>query len=233
MLTPNLSMWMVLAEGVLSFLSPCVFPLIPAYLSYLAGTSIDEVQQDHSVHKTMIWNALGFVLGLSFVFISLGAGASLVGGFLFQQGEILRKIGAILVIFFGIHHTGLITIPFLNYEKRLHMKGSTPGFFKAFLLGVTFSFGWTPCIGPILGSVLILAGNTQHVLKGMGLLGIYSLGMSIPFIIIALIVGKFLSSFRKIMPYFPIIKAVSGGLLIIMGLLMYFNYFDVLGTLFS
>ncbi|NLL71878.1 MAG: cytochrome c biogenesis protein CcdA, partial [Epulopiscium sp.] len=90
MLTPNLSMWMVLAEGVLSFLSPCVFPLIPAYLSYLAGTSIDEVQQNHNVHKTMIWNALGFVLGLSFVFISLGAGASLVGGFLFQQGEILR-----------------------------------------------------------------------------------------------------------------------------------------------
>jgi len=232
-LTPNLSIWIVFAEGILSFLSPCVLPLLPAYISYLAGASVDDIKASTALRKSLIFNALGFALGLSLVFISLGAGASLLGGFLLQQGNLLRKIGGIIVVIFGIHHTGLITLPFLNYEKRLQVKGKAPGFFKAMLLGITFSFGWTPCIGPILGSVLILAGNTKNIMQGMGLLGVYSLGMSIPFVLIALALGKFLSSFKKIMPYFPVIKIVSGVLLMIMGILIYFNYLDVLGAVFS
>ena len=233
MLTQNVSIWLVFAEGILSFLSPCVLPLLPAYISYLAGASVDDIKASAALRKSLIFNAIGFTVGLSLVFISLGAGASLLGGVLLKQGNLLRKIGGVVVVIFGVHHTGAITLPFLNYEKRLQVTGKTPGFFKAMLLGITFSFGWTPCIGPILGSVLILAGNTSKVVQGMGLLGVYSLGMSIPFILIALALGKFLSSFRKIMPYFPVIKIVSGVLLILMGVLIYFNYLDILGAVFS
>ena len=225
MSTDRISMVVVFLEGLASFASPCVLPLLPVYLSYLAGASLEEVGNNKNLKRSMILHSIGFVLGLSFVFIGLGATANVIGRFMYEHGELLRKISGIVIIIFGLHHAEIINIKFFNYEKRMEVLENSPKFMNSILLGITFSFGWTPCVGPILGSVLMLAGNTETIWTGMGLLALYSLGLSLPFIIAALAINVFISHFQKIYQYFYIIKRISGILLIIMGILVYTNYF--------
>lgn len=224
---PDITVWFAFTQGFLSFLSPCILPLLPVYLGYLAGATIDEVHKNQRLRRTMWFNSLGFVLGISIVFVGLGAGASALGQFLNRYYDLLRKIGAILIIIFGTLTTGIIKLDFMNMEKRFHYRYSTPKFLNAFLLGATFSFGWTPCIGPALTSILILAGNANSYGKSMLMLFIYSLGMTVPFLITSLIFGWAIGFSKKIYKYFNIIKIISGALLIIMGIAMYFNWLTI------
>ncbi|WP_105615154.1 cytochrome c biogenesis CcdA family protein [Vallitalea okinawensis] len=219
----DLTLFVVFVEGLLSFLSPCILPLIPVYISYLAGATIDEIQHDQSLRRTMLLNSFGFILGISTVFIILGAGASSIGSFFVTYDVLFRKVGAIIIIIFGLFSTGILKINFLNYERRLNVKNKSPKFINAFLLGATFSFGWTPCIGPILGSVLLLA-STSSTTEAMFMLLVYSIGMTIPFFLTTLLVGRAMRQFKKVYKYFNTIKIISGVLLIIMGIAMYFDW---------
>jgi len=223
--TEGLSLIVVFLEGLASFASPCVLPLLPIYLSYLAGASLEEIEKNSKLRRSMVFHSIGFALGLSVVFIGLGATASAIGRFVYLNGDILRKASGVIIIVFGLHHAGMINLKFLNFSKKMEHTQNSPKFLKSVLLGITFSFGWTPCVGPILGSVLMLAGNTETIWAGMGLLTLYSLGLSIPFIISALTINLFLEHFQKIYERTHIIKLVSGILLIIMGILVYSNYF--------
>ncbi len=213
----------VFLEGLASFLSPCVLPLIPVYLTYLTGQSVQDIGEDSSKSKLML-NSIGFVLGFSIVFIALGAAATSLGKFLRQHQYIIRKISGILIIVFGLFHAGFVDIPFLNREKRRQIqKSNAPSFITSILIGMGFSFGWTPCIGPILTSVLLMASNVETLSAGMGLLGVYSLGLGVPFIVMALLMGTMWDRFKNLYKYMDLIKKISGILLMLIGILMFFN----------
>lgn len=221
MSTGKISLVVIFLEGLASFASPCVLPLLPVYLSYLAGASLEEIEKSNHLKRSMVLQSIGFVLGLSLVFIGLGATANALGRFMFEHGTLLRRISGIVIIIFGLHHAEIIKLKFLNYEKRMALQDRSPKFLNSVILGITFSFGWTPCIGPILGSVLMFAGNTDTVWMGMGFLAIYAMGLSLPFMVAALAINGFISHFHKIVKYFKVIKRISGVLLIIMGILVY------------
>ena len=219
----NVSLFAAFTAGLLTFLSPCILPLIPAYLSFISGVSLNEMRREESDIRSsakVLSNALLFVLGFSFVFVSLGASATFFGKFLLAELGILRKIAGILVVLFGFHMLGIFRIGFLDQEKRYHQRTKTLGLFGSFLVGVAFAFGWTPCIGPILATILFLASTKETVAQGIWLLGIYSAGLGIPFLLAALAVGRFFqvsSAFRR---HFRAVEIASGLLLIAVGILI-------------
>lgn len=215
---------MVLAfsAGVLSFLSPCVLPMVPAYISYLTGSSIKELQEEKPKLLTL-YKAIGFIIGFSIIFILMGVSVSAVGKVFILHKELFRKIGGILIIIFGIHTMGIIKIGFLYHEKKFFKADKINGTFSSILLGIAFAAGWTPCIGPILSSILIYASSTESLGKGTLLLAIYSLGMAVPFLFTALAISSSIKYLRKIAKYLPVISIVSGTLLIVMGILIYTN----------
>jgi cytochrome c-type biogenesis protein len=218
----------VFVEGMASFLSPCVLPLIPAYMTYLTGQSAEIMARDPKSHRSLIINSLAFILGFSIVFVLLGAAATKLGSYLLRHQYTIQKISGVLIIIFGLFHAGLIPIKFLNYERRLHIRPANQGIISSMLIGMGFSIGWTPCIGPILTSVLILAANTQTLATGMLLLGVYALGLGLPFLILAIGIRYFWKHLKTMNRYMGIIKKVSGIILIIIGLMIYFNLFAVL-----
>lgn len=215
----------VFLQGIASFLSPCVLPLIPAYLTYMTGQSIEIMMEDSKAHRALIFNSIAFIAGFSLVFVLLGAVATSLGQFLQAYRDIIRKISAILIIFFALFHTGLIPVPFLNYEKRLQIKPAAPGVISSFLIGVGFSFGWSPCIGPVLTSVYIMASQVSTVAKGMALLAVYALGLGLPFFLIALGLRFLWKYFEKLYKHMKLVKTISGGILVIVGIMIYFNVF--------
>lgn len=228
----NISLIVVFLQGMASFLSPCILPLMPIYLSYLTGGSLEEIEGG-SKKRLVLINSIGFLLGLSLVFIMLGATATVLGRFLYSNNNIIRKVGGIIIIVFGIHHIGLINLNILNREKRFNFSSKTPKFINAVILGMAFSFGWTPCIGPILGSVLMMAASLEVYTKGIYLLVIYSLGFSVPFLITALFLNLMLEKINNLDKYLKGIKIVSGILLIIMGILVYTNKINMISSIFS
>ena len=215
----------VFFQGIASFLSPCVLPLIPAYLTYLTGQSIEIMIEDRGAHRKLVLNSIAFILGFSLVFVLLGIVATSVGKFLQANRDIIRKISGILIIFFGLFHTGLIPISFLNYEKRLNIEQRNPGLISSFLIGVGFSFGWSPCIGPVLTSVYIMASQASTLLIGMSLLVVYSLGLGLPFFLIALGLKYFWKYIQGLYKHMQLVKVISGALLIVIGVMIYFNAF--------
>jgi len=210
-------------EGVASFLSPCILPLLPVYLGYLTGSTVEEIAGNEKLRRTAIFNTLGFVLGISLIFVILGAGAGAVGRFFFTNNDLLRRLGSVVVILFGLHYLGLLNIPFLNLERKGKMQRESRRFRDALILGMVFSFGWTPCIGPLLGSALMIAAGTSSAWRGFLLLGIYSLGLTIPFLLTSLLWGKLLRLWPSFYKHFPKIKIFSGVLLIILGVAMFFD----------
>lgn len=228
----NISTLVVLIEGMASFLSPCILPLMPVYLSYLTGGSLEEIE-GNKIRKTIFINSIGFLLGLTLVFIGLGATATTLGKFLYFHSEIIRKVGGILIIVFGLYHMGLLKIEALSVEKRFKFDSKAPKFINAVILGMAFSFGWTPCIGPILGSVLMMAASTSSYIHGIYLLAIYSLGFSIPFMITALFINVILNKVKNIDRYLYVIKIISGILLVVMGILLYTDYINKISGLLS
>lgn len=227
----QISIGIAFIAGVLSFLSPCVLPLIPGYISFLSGLSLDELRggaQKRKILKKAGLNSIFFVMGFSTVFVLLGASASFVGKFLSVHLQILTKVAGVLIIIMGLHLLGILKIGWLNVEKRLKIKQRSGGLFGAFVIGLAFAFGWTPCIGPILAGILTLAATQETVLKGMFLLGIYSLGLGIPFIITGFSVGFFAGFFQRYKRFMRCGEVFSGLLMIIIGVLIFSNNLAVL-----
>jgi len=221
-----ISFVMATAAGFLSFLSPCVLPLLPSYVSFTTGISFDELSRDSgrgSVKKATAFHSLFFILGFSMVFVTLGASATYAGQFMNQHMDLLRKIGGVVVIILGLHITGWIRLDFLQKEKKWHLREKPIGYAGSVLVGASFGLGWTPCIGPILGAILMYAATTQNLAHGMFLLSAYSIGLGVPFFLSSLALNSFLSAFKKIGPHMRIITLVSGFLLIGMGFLIYTN----------
>jgi cytochrome c-type biogenesis protein len=228
----NISIVLAFSAGLLSFLSPCVLPMIPAYISYLTGSSIKELQEEKPKLLTL-YKAIGFIIGFSIVFLLMGVSVTAIGKILNMHKELFRKIGGILIIIFGIHTMGVIKLGFLYREKRFLKAEKINGTFSSILLGITFAAGWTPCIGPILSSILIYASSTETIGKGSLLLGVYSLGMAVPFLFTAIAIGSIMKYLRKITKFLPVISILSGTLLIIMGILIYTNKSAILSQYFS
>lgn len=225
----NISILLAFASGVLSFLSPCVLPLIPMYLSYLAGTTLEEVNNKQRI--TVIYKSIGFILGFSIIFMIMGLSITTLGKLFEENRFILKKIGGIIIIVFGVHTTGIIKIKPLYREKRL-LNFNKSGISSIFL-GMAFAIGWTPCIGPVLTSILIYAGNLETLSKGVLLLIAYSAGLGIPFLLSAFLIEAISKYIKKIYKYFNLISIISGLLLIMLGLLTFMDKTYLLNNLFS
>jgi len=211
--------------GLLSFFSPCILPLVPVYLGYMTGTLISEMDSPQRL-KTL-FHALSFVAGFSFVFVLLGLAFGLIGGFIYPAMPYIVKLGGLVLIVFGLHIMGLISIPFLYMEKRLDLgRGRPKNYWTSFLVGVIFAAGWTPCVGPVLSAVLLLAANTQTAPQGALLLAVYALGLGIPFLAVAGLIDFAVPALKKLNRYLRAISIVSGSLLLLLGLLLLTGLYD-------
>ncbi|MCK4829963.1 cytochrome c biogenesis protein CcdA [bacterium] len=210
------------AAGLLTFLSPCILPLIPVYISYITGVSFDELKEGGSraIRKKTLVHSLFFILGFSLVFVALGASASYLGRFLIEYKAVIARIGGALIIIFGLYLMGVFKLGFLDRERKLTFKFQKGSKFSSVLFGIIFAAAWTPCVGPILGSILVLAGIRNSMFEGIWLLSIYSLGIAVPFIISALLISSFLAHFARFKKYMFAVKFICGLLLIIIGLLL-------------
>lgn len=211
------------AAGFLSFVSPCVLPLIPGYISFVSGISVEEMRGDAppATSRLQIFiTSLAFVIGFSLVFVALGASATAIGKFLFARLPLFSKIAGAVLIVFGLHTMGVFRLAFLETEKRVHSQRKPAGPLGAVLVGVAFAFGWTPCIGPILGGILAIAGSKNSVMEGITLLAVYSLGLGIPFLLTSLAINQFFGAARRIRRYYHAIELASGALLIVIGVLI-------------
>lgn len=227
----NISIFVALSAGLISFLSPCILPLVPSYLAFITGVSIEELSLEDSlrqVRKKVVVNSLMFILGFSLIFIALGASATILGKFLARNIRWFEIVGGALVILFGLHFTGIFRLRFLDREKKIHLRKKPLGYLGTVLVGVAFGAGWTPCVGPILGSILTVAATTQNVVKGIVLLAFYSLGIGLPFFISGLILHKFFEYFQSIRKYFKVITIVGGILLIVVGIMLISGYFSAM-----
>lgn len=230
----DISFPLAFLAGVLSFLSPCVLPLIPSYVSFITGLSFKDltVGTDRKrIRRLTLMNSAAFIAGFSFVFIALGISSSAIGLFLFQYLDTLRIIGGVLVIIFGLFISGFLKLDFLMQDKKIRLGGKPAGYIGTFVVGMTFAAGWSPCIGPILGGILVYAGSTGSALYGMQLLAAYSLGLAVPFFISALGINIFLSYSPKIAKHMRVIMIISGLLLIVFGVLLLTDQIRVLSSL--
>ena len=224
------SILLALSAGLLSFLSPCVLPLVPAYVSYLTGSAVADINSAKA-KTNLFYKSVGFVVGFTIIFLIMGVSISSLGKLFTENQDLFRKIAGIVIIVFGLHTTGLFKIKALYSEKRLFPfggeragKGSaTVSGAGSVFVGMAFATGWTPCIGPILSTILIYAGSFDTIWQGVLLLLIYSLGLAIPFLLTALAIGSFSKYFKKFSKYLPVVSIVSGALMIAIGLLVFFN----------
>ena len=220
--------------GILSFLSPCVLPLVPGSVSLISGSSVEELQSsERRLLGTVMLHSITFVLGFSVVFIALGAVATGVGQVVNEYHSLLSKVAGIVVIIFGLHLTGILKIKALYADKRMHdVKGSSSAL-GSFVVGFAFAFGWTPCIGPILATILVLASAQGTVLKGVLLLALYSLGLAVPFLLTSLGVDRFLAFYGRFRKHLHTVEVLSGILLIAIGVLIFLNNLRLLSGYLS
>lgn len=214
------AMLIALLGGVLSFLSPCVLPIVPPYLAYMSGISMGEMRESGSARRRMLAPALSFVLGLSTVFLLLGFAASAFGMFFLQNQILLARISGVVIVVFGLHFLRVIRIPLLDREARVNADTGGGSVFGAYVLGLAFAFGWTPCIGPQLGAILTLAAQEASLVRGTALLGIYAIGLGLPFLLAALFIQRAMGVMRRIKPYMKRIEQAMGLLLIVVGVAM-------------
>ena len=222
-MNPNVTLLAAFAAGFLSFVSPCVLPLIPGYISFVSGISVDEMRGDTAPATSRLQvflTSLAFVIGFSIVFVALGASATAIGKFMFAKLPLLSKIAGAILIVFGLHTMGVFRLAFLETEKRVHSQRKPAGPLGAMLVGVAFAFGWTPCIGPILGGILAIAGSKSTVTEGVTLLAVYSLGLGIPFLLTSLAINQFFTAAKRIRKHYHAVEVASGALLIAIGLLI-------------
>ena len=243
----NVTLFAAFAAGLLSFISPCVLPLIPGYLSYISGLSMDEMRGVPAVaaagtvavavpaaaRRRVLTSTFAFVLGFSMVFVALGASASVLGQFLTQQLNVLGKVAGVIIIIFGLHSMGVLRIGWLYSEKRIHTESKPAGLVDAMLVGIAFAFGWTPCIGPILAGILAIAGAQDTIGEGVRLLAVYSLGLAVPFIATSLAINHFFAAFARIRRHYHKVEVASGVLLVIIGVLIFTDRFTIIAQMLS
>ncbi len=232
MFTGNITYSAAIIAGLLSFFSPCILPLIPAYFSFITGLTLDELTENKTeIRKKVILSTLFYVAGFSFVFILFGAAASFLGSFAFQYSWVIRYLGGGIILVFGLHLLGVININGFNFEKKIHVKKKPLHLMGTFVIGMAFGAGWSPCIGPMLGSILIVAGNQDTVLKGVSLLAVYSAGLAIPFLLMSFFINSVLDIMKRATKFIGVLNKASGILLIVIGLLLIFDKFRLLATL--
>ncbi len=231
----NISYFGAFIAGLLSFLSPCVLPLIPSFITYITGLSFADLQAEHPTHKVReqtIIHTLLFIAGFTVVFVLLGASATFVGGFLQEHMNMIRRVGGILIVVFGIHVSGLVPIHLLLGEKRVTLHRKPAGFLGSFLVGLAFAAGWTPCIGPILASILMVAATEETVYKGIALLLVYSLGLAIPFFLASLAMHQFMVFFNRFKKHIRIMEVITGVFLVVVGIMIFSNSLSVVQRYF-
>ncbi len=228
----NVTLWIALSAGIISFFSPCVLPLIPSYITYITGLSFGQLKEAHpgaKVRLTVLLHSLTFIAGFSLVFISLGALAGIASSTFqthLREGlGWLQKLGGILIFLFGVHLSGLFHFGVLLGEKRVQIHNKPGGFVGTFLVGLAFAAGWTPCIGPILATILMIAATSGQVAKGIWLLTAYSAGLGIPFLISGLLFHGFLSFFNRFRKHIRIMEIVTGALMMVAGVMLFFDLF--------
>ena len=227
----DLSFYIAFAAGLLSFLSPCVLPLVPSYVVFITGLSFEELTHEHSrqkLRRVILTHSFLFILGFSVLFTALGASASLLGQFLSEYRDFIRILGGVLIILFGLFISGVFSLSFLQQEKKFHLQHKPLGYIGTFFVGVTFAAGWTPCVGPILSSILLYASTAENMYAGILLLLAYSLGLGIPFFICSLALNSFLAAFKKARRYIGLFTKIGGVLLILVGILLLTNSFVIL-----
>ena len=215
--------------GVFSFLSPCVLPLVPSYLTFVTGMSLEDLQEGVNRKATFMHSML-FVVGFSTIFILLGASASFLGQFLRQYELLIARIGGVIIIVLGLHLAGVFRLAPLMREKRVHLADKPAGYLGTLGVGMAFGAGWTPCIGPILGAILTYGMTQETMWAGVGLLSVYSLGLAVPFLIASLALDWFLQSFKRYRKWIPVVEKASGVLLVILGILLLTGQFTVLAS---
>jgi len=229
----EISYFYVLLAGLLSFLSPCVLPIVPGYLCFIAGTSLDKaLDNQETLRSNTLKYSISFVFGFSSIFVLMGASATYLSSLLYEYFDYLRIIGGIIIIIFGIHFTQIIQFSFLNSDTRIQINNYKPGLVGSFIVGLSFAFGWTPCIGPILGSVLSVAASSETISEGTFLLILYSAGLGIPFILAAYGIGTFLKFLSRIRKHIRTIEIFTGLLLILFGILILTNRIQELAFFF-
>ena len=214
------AMAIALVAGIVSFLSPCVLPIVPPYLAYMSGVSLNDMSSQGAARRKAVIAALFFVMGLSTVFLILGFTASAFGAFFLQNQVLFARISGVVIIVFGLHFLGVFRIPFLDQEARLNAGDKGGSSFGAYILGLAFAFGWTPCIGPQLGAILSLAASEASVARGTLLLGIYAAGLGLPFLLAAMFITRAMGFMNRIKRHMTLIERLMGGLLILVGLAM-------------
>jgi cytochrome c-type biogenesis protein len=221
----QVTLFAALAAGFLSFISPCVLPLIPGYVSFVSGVTLEEMRGGGAVsaasRRQALTASVGFVLGFSIVFMALGATASAIGTFILSRQRIFEKIAGVVLIILGLHTMGVFRIAALDAEKRVHTQKRPAGPLGAVLVGIAFAFGWTPCIGPILSGILAIAGSRERIAEGVLLLGVYSLGLAIPFLLTSIAIDRFFAFTKAIRRHYHTIELVSGGMLVAIGVLIF------------
>jgi len=234
----QVSVYAAFIAGLFSFLSPCVLPLVPGYISIISGSSLDQLkaqaqEKDSALFRTVLMNSILFIVGFSITFIALGASATWIGQILVSKMRFLGQIAGLVLIVFGIHLTGLVKINALYKDKRFHNVQKPRGLLGALVLGLAFAFGWTPCIGPILAGILTIASTKQTVTEGMFLLAIYSAGLGIPFLLTSLALNQFLAFYGRFKKHFHAVEVISGALVIAVGLLILTGSLSRLATYFA
>ena len=220
--------------GLISFLSPCVLPLVPGYVSLISGAGVEELKaQNHQLLRKVMLNSIAFILGFSIVFVTLGAISTEVGQFLARYKSVLAQVAGVIIILFGLHLTGIFKIKYLYTDARLHsVKGGSTAW-GAFVIGFAFAFGWTPCVGPILAVILGLAATQDSIMKGIFLLSIYSLGLAVPFLLTSLGIERFLKFYSRFRSHMHAVEVASGVLLIALGGLLVLGRFTLISNYFS
>ncbi|WP_096201467.1 cytochrome c biogenesis CcdA family protein [Bacillus sp. FJAT-45350] len=226
----ELSIWLAFLAGIVSFLSPCIFPLVPVYLAQLTGTNISD-NQIHADRKLILTRSIGFIIGFTTIFLLLGASSSFIGQIFWENRKLFEQIGGIIIVVLGLQMYGIISIRMLISEKRLkdNPKKSS-SFASSVLIGFLFGTGWSPCIGLVLSSILILASQAETMFYGMFMLFVYSMGLGIPFLIVALIYSRSLNKMRKLNKILPKIQKISGVIMIILGILLFTGQFAVISA---
>jgi cytochrome c-type biogenesis protein len=222
----DISLMGAFVAGILSFLSPCVLPLVPSFITYLTGLTFSDLQAEHPSHivrQKTVTHALLFILGFTMVFVFMGASATYLGSFLKENLPVMRRIGGVMIILFGLHLSGLLPIGLLLGEKRIVLHNKPAGYFGSIFVGIAFAAGWTPCIGPILASILVIAASEKTVYRGIILLLSYSIGLALPFFLASLAMHRFLVVFNRFKKHIRLFEIITGLLLVIAGLMIFFD----------
>jgi len=226
---PDVSLLAAFGAGFLSFISPCVLPLIPGYISYVSGMSLEEMRTaDRHARRRLIVATLLFILGFSLIFMAMGASASAIGSLLLDNLRVVQKIAGVVIIILGLHLAGVFRIGFLNRDTRIRTSRRPASPLGALIVGMAFGFGWTPCIGPILGGILAIAGSKSTVGEGVLLLAVYSAGLGVPFFLTSLAIDKFFAASARVRRYYRLIEIVAGVLLVVLGILMITGRFTLI-----